>query len=104
MFEDDFLETMVDQIVWEKHLGYDEDGQTIWASPKTLQCRISPKQRLIQDARGADVVATANVYPAGAPAIDAADRIRLPSGKYADILRVEIPPDTDGSHHTKVII
>lgn len=104
MFEDDFLETMVDEIIWEKHLGYDEDGQTIWGLPKTLQCRVSPKQRLVQDTHGADVMSTASIYPAYAPAIDAADRITLPSGEHADILRVEIPPDTDGSHHTKVII
>jgi len=104
MFEEDFLECMVDEITVEAFTGFDEDGQPTFGPATTIQCRISPKQRQIQNVHGADVTSVASIYPAYAPTIDPLDRITLPNGEQPPILRVEVPPDTDGAHHTKVMI
>lgn len=104
MFEDDFLETMVDEIIWQKKVGYDSDGRPTFGAPTTLQCRISPKVRHILDVHGTDVVSHATIYPAYSPAIGVEDKITLPSGVTPLILRVERPPDRDGAHHTEVMV
>ncbi len=104
MFEDDFLECMVDEVTWEKATGTDANGRPTYGPAKTLQCRVSPKPRKVQNMKGDEVVSSATIYPAGSPDIQPEDRITLPNGEDPPIIRVERPPDTDGAHHTEILV
>ena len=105
MFEDDFLETMIDEVTWEPYAGVDANGNRTYGSATTLQCRIAPKTRQVQDVDGTILVSSSTIYTAGAPDISPKDKITLPdSDKPTVILRVNRSPDRDGPHHTEVII
>lgn len=103
-FEDEFLDVMVDTIIWEKMTGTDEYGNREYAAPVQIQCRVAPKNVQIQDAHGNQIVSKAAVYTAGDYDITADDRITLPDGESDPVLRVARPPDGDGSHHVEVTI
>lgn len=103
-FEEDFLECMVDEIIWEPSTGNDANAMPTFGRAQTLQCRISPKTRQVLDKDNREVVSHCTIYPAYAPDISPNDRITLPNGDQPPILRVERPPDRDGAHHTEVMI
>jgi len=103
-FEDDFLDVMVDTITWERVTGTDEYGNRSYASPVTIQCRVSPKAVQVLTVNGDEVVSKANIYTAGDFDIGALDRITQSNGEVDPVIRVGRPPDTDGAHHVEVII
>lgn len=103
-FEDDFLDMMVDQIIWEKVLGTDEYGNFVYAAPVTIQCRIAPKATRFLTANGDEVLSKANIYTAGDYDIQGNDRITQPNGEADPVLRVSRPPDGDGAHHVEILV
>ena len=103
-FEDEFLDVMVDTVLWEKMTGTDEYGNRLYADPVTIQCRVAPKSVQVLDAHGNEIISKAAVYTAGDFNIGANDRITLPDGEADPVLRVARPPDGDGSHHVEVTI
>jgi hypothetical protein len=104
MFEDDFLEMMVDSVTWEPFAGNDANGNRTYGTSQTLQCRISPKHRQTQTDGGAIAVSKSTIYFAGAPDISPKDRLTLPNGDQPPILTAGVIPDRDGAHHTEVTI
>ena len=103
-FEDEFLDVMVDEVVWEKFLGIDEYSNPTYASPVTLQCRVSPRAVQVLDANGNEVVSKANIWTAGNVAIGPQDKMTQSDGSTDPVITVGRPPDGDGAHHVKVVI
>lgn len=104
MFEEEFLDTMVDEVTWEPSTGYDADGAPAFGTGVTIKCRVSPRARKVLDAHGTEVVSAAVIYTEEAPAVSPNDRITLPDGSQPVIIRVERPPDRDGAHHTEIYV
>ena len=103
-FEAEFLDVMVDTVTWEKFTGTDEYSNPTYAAPVTLQCRVSPKAVQVLDVNGNEVLSKANIWTAGAFDIGAQDRITRPGGEVDPVISVSGPPDSDGTHHIKVVI
>jgi len=103
-FEDEFLDVMVDTVIWEKKTGVDEYGNAIYAAPVTIQCRVGSKATRILTSNGDEVVSKANIYTAGDFDIAADDKITQENGEADPVLRVSRPPDGDGKHHVEVMI
>jgi hypothetical protein len=103
-FEDEFLDVMVDTIIWEKMTGTDEYGNRQYAAPVRIQCRVAPKSVQILDTHGNDILSKAAIYTAGDFPITADDKITQANGEADPVLRVARPPDGDGAHHVEVTI
>jgi len=103
-FEDEFLDVMVDTIIWERKIGVDQYGNAQYAAPVSIQCRVAPKATRILTPNGDEVVSKANIYTAGDYDIHADDLITQPNGEADPVLRVARPPDGDGAHHVEVTI
>jgi len=103
-FEDEFLDVMVDTVLWEKMTGTDQYGNRTYAAPVRIQCRIAPKYVQLLDPHGNEIVSKANIYTAGDYAITPDDLITQPNGEADPVLRVARPPDGDGAHHVEVTI
>lgn len=104
-FEAEFLDVMVDTITWEKVIGgADGYGNLSYASPVTIQCRVSPKAVQVLTTNGEEVVSKASIYTAGDYDIGAQDRITQSNGEVDPVIRVSRPPDGDGAHHVEVFI
>lgn len=103
-FEDEFLDVMVDEVVWEKFLGIDEYSNPTYAAPVTIRCRVSPKSMQVLDANGNEVLSKANIYMAPGYDIKAQDKFTLPTGDTDPVIQVGRPPDGDGEHHVKVVV
>lgn len=103
-FEDDFLDVMVDEIIWEKMTGVDEYGNRLYAAPVRIKCRIEPSPQQFLTTHGNEVVSKAKIFTAGDYAVAADDKVTLPDGEADPVLRVARPPDGDGSHHVEITI
>ena len=103
-FEDEFLDVMVDTIIWRRKTGVDEYGNAIYAPPVSIQCRVAPKATRVLTANGDEVVSKGKIYTAGDYAIQGDDLITQPNGESDPVIRVARPPDGDGSHHVEVTI
>jgi hypothetical protein len=104
MFEDEFLEMMIDTVTLERRTGVDADGVVTYGPPSVLKCRISPKPKQILTMTGREVVSTATIHLVGAPEVSPEDRVTMPDGDQPPILRVARPPDRDGPHHTEIFV
>ena len=103
-FEDEFLDVMVDTVTWEKLTGIDEYANPTYATPVTIQCRVSPKAVHVLDVNGNEVLSKANIWTAGGYDIGPQDKITQSNGDVDPVISVGKPPDADGVHHVKVVI
>ena len=55
----------------------DDYGEPVWGNDVAYRARVVGRHRLVRDLRGEQVLSTRTVYFAGAPALDAHDRVTL---------------------------
>jgi len=86
----------------------DDYGEPVWGNDVAYRARVVGRHRLVRDLRGEQVLSTRTVYFAGAPALDAHDRVTLSTGDAGSteetvrrpaLLDVQRLPDDRGATH-----
>lgn len=97
---DDLADLFTDTATWEPLTGRDDFGAPTYGAGTLFSARLVRKHKLVRDAQGDEVVATATLWIKGAPAVDPDDRIILSDGSTPHILAVDRYQEFGG--HTKV--
>ena len=100
-FVNDLADLMPDTATWYPLSARDRFGQTTYGTGTEYSTRLVRRNRLVRDTQGDQVVSSAQLWLAGAPAIAPDDRVTLSDGKSPDILSVERFQDESGASFTK---
>ena len=101
--EREFLELMIQDIVYEKMIGRNPiGGDPSYGPPQVLRGRVVDKQRLVVAADGQERLSSTAAWFFGTPGLTTDDRVTLPDGRQPFILVVETYPDEKGLHHEKI--
>lgn len=101
-FVDDLKDLMADTATHAALASRDSYGVPTYGSGTSYTARLIRKNKLVRDAQGQQVLATAELWIAGTPAIRPDDKITLSDGSTPPIAAVERYQDEDGSCFVKV--
>lgn len=88
------------QILWEKFEGENSYGESIYAEPKLIACRVSYKSKLVIDKTGTEVRSAAHVTTL--EPVEISDRLTIRDREYI-VIDVKIPVTFDGKEHRRKV-
>ena len=91
-----YLSFLHQQVQLERKTAVDADGQSVFAAPVSVACRVVRAPTHLTLATGDEVIANELVWCPVGTNVQVEDRIELPDGRSALIKRVEMAPDTRG--------
>ncbi len=106
-FDLPLLELMPSTIRVSTRTSHNNYGEPSYAaSTATYRCRIVQKPEFIRTAADEVIEVSHTIWArsTGATTITVDDRITLPDGTQPQIMAVWRYPDTDGIHHTKLLL
>ena len=80
------------------------DEATYAATPTSLTARVVRRPRRLVDSQGREILATARIWLAEAPAVGLLDKIVLPDGTTAPLVVVERYPDEAGDESVMLVL
>lgn len=100
----DLKDLMTDTATWYALASRDSFGVPTYGSSGTsYAARLIRRHKLVRDARGDQVVSSAQLWLAGAPAIAPDDKVTLSDGTSPPIVAIDRFQDEDGASHTVVM-
>ena len=103
-FIDDLADLMTDTVTIRSLTGRDDFGAPTYDAGTEYPARVVRRHKLVRDLNGDEVVATGEVWLAGAPTLDPDDQVELSDGTTPHVLTVERFQDEVGSSHTKLML
>ena len=84
------------QLLLERKVSVDADGQTVFASGTSVACRIFTRPTRLTLATGEEVIASDLVWVASGTGLHVEDRVTLADGRVALLKLVDVAPDNRG--------
>lgn len=101
--EADFAELMVDTVTWYPVSSTSEYGARSFASSGTeITCRCQDDMKARSNEQRRMNLPEGTIYCYGYYAVSVQDKIVLPDGSEAEVVRVGQVGDEDGNHHTVI--
>ncbi len=101
--ERDLLELLQQTVAIEPWSGNNAYGEARYGPGASYPARVQEKVKMIRNAKGQEVVSTAQVYLDGVVPVTVKDRITLPNGTQPLIQAITSSPDETGSNYVKVV-
>jgi len=91
-----YLPLMHQQVQLERKTAVDADGQSVFAAPVPVTCRVVRAPTRLTLATGDEVIASEMVWCAPGTNLQVEDRVTLPDNRVALLKRVDVAPDPRG--------